>query len=122
MLETDDGWYGNLHANTYAKLTNYKTIKSALKYLKLRQYVIAVAFIMKLHIRPTGWMMMDDDLAPLDDKKDKMRKERIAHADMKKIIFMEWSGHHLYNMIIIMLRIFQLIHRASTSLTKKKRL
>ena len=45
--------------------------------------------------------ILDDDPAPLDNRKDEIWKERIARAETKKKLFMQLTNH-LSNMIMIM--------------------
>ena len=54
-----------------------------------REQALAKVSMMSSYGTSCFLQILDDDPAPLDDRKDEMRKERIARAEMKKKLFMQ---------------------------------
>ena len=54
-----------------------------------REQALAKVSMMSSYSTSCFLQILDDDPAPLDDRKDEMRKERIACAEMKKKLFMQ---------------------------------
>ena len=54
-----------------------------------REQALAKVSMMTSYGTSCFLQILDDDPAPLDDRKDEMRKERIARAEMKKKLFMQ---------------------------------